>query len=149
MSVISKAALKNNFADGTIITEDKMDDLIDSTYNEGSTQKATLELSTAEILDLALPASGGTPASVGGTTQTFVYIENLGLLADGTTASTSDVLKSLNGNTSTDYRNKIGPGEAFCARLGASNGGDNNVYMKTEDADAAVQTVQIFRGWGT
>jgi len=97
----------------------------------------------------ALPASGGTPASVGGTTQTFVYIENLGLLADGTTASTSDVLISLNGNTSTDYRIKIGPGEAFCARLGASNGGDNNVYMKTEDADAAVQTVQIFRGWGT
>ena len=92
----------------------------------------------------ALPASGGTPASVGATDQDFVYIENLGLLADGITASASDVLISLNGNTPTDYRIKIGPGEAFSARLGASNGGNNNVYMKTEDA--AVQTVQIFRG---
>jgi len=64
MSIVSKAQLKNDFLDGTIITEDKMDDLIDSTYNEGSTQKATLELSTAEIEGLALPASGGTPIEI-------------------------------------------------------------------------------------
>ena len=94
----------------------------------------------------ALPASGGTPASVGATDQDFVYIENLGLLADGTTASTADVLISLNGDTSTDYRIKIGPGEVFATRIGSSNGGANNVYIKTEPADAAVQTVQIFRG---
>ena len=108
------------------------------------TDTITLSTSRTYVASTALPASGGTPASVGATTQDFVYIENLGLLADGTTASTSDVLISLNGNTSTDYRIKIGPGEAFCARLGAANGGNNNVYMKTEDA--AVQTVQIFRG---
>ena len=91
-----------------------------------------------------LPASGASPVSVGATTQDFVYIENLGLLADGTTASTADVLISLNGDTSTDYRIKIGPGEAFSTRIGTANGGNNNVYMKTEDA--AVQTVKIFRG---
>ena len=34
MSIVSKAQLKNDFLDGTIITEDKMDDLIDSTYND-------------------------------------------------------------------------------------------------------------------
>jgi len=33
MSVISKAQLKNDFLDGKTITEQKMDDLIDSTYN--------------------------------------------------------------------------------------------------------------------
>jgi|TARA_R100000501_G_C2570785_1_gene77737 hypothetical protein len=47
MAVISKAQLKNDFLDGTIITEDKMDDLIDSTYNESFS--ITKEISTLEI----------------------------------------------------------------------------------------------------
>ena len=64
MAVISKTQLKNDFLDGKVITEPNMSDLIDSCYNEVSTQKATLELSTAEILDLALPAGGGTPIEI-------------------------------------------------------------------------------------
>ena len=47
MSIVSKAQLKNDFLDGTIITEDKMDDLIDSTYNESFS--ITKEISTADI----------------------------------------------------------------------------------------------------
>jgi len=50
MSVISKAQLKNDFLDGKIITEPKMDDLIDSCYNESAF--ITKELSNADISTL-------------------------------------------------------------------------------------------------
>ena len=64
MAVISKTQLKNDFLDGKVITEPNMSDLIDSCYNEVSIQKATAELSTAEIADLALPTAGGTPIEI-------------------------------------------------------------------------------------
>jgi hypothetical protein len=140
-----EVTIKNHCTPQEYITENSRW-YLDSKVGTKMTGTDTITLSTSRTYaaSTTLSASGASPVSVGATDQDFVYIENLGLLADGTTASAADVLISLNGDTATDYRIKISPGEAFSARLGASNGGANNVYMKTEDA--AVQTVKIFRG---
>ena len=144
MATNYKIAYKNHCTPQEYITENSRW-YLDSKVGTKMTGTDTITVtSRTYAATTTLPASGASPVSVGATTQDFVYIENLGLLADGTTASTADVLISLNGDTNANYRIKIGPGEAFAARLQAASAGNNNVYMKTEDA--AVQTVQIFRG---
>ena len=72
MSVVSKAALKNDFADGQIITESTMDDLIDSTYNPNLVAGTDITLVSSGN-DITINSTGG-----GGTLQDVLTAGSVG-----------------------------------------------------------------------
>jgi len=85
MSVVSKAQLKNEFADGQVITESTMDNLIDSTYNTNLVAGTDITLVPSGN-DITINSTGGagtlqdvlTAGSVG-SVPTLIDIRSTGL----------------------------------------------------------------------
>ena len=148
MATNYKIAFKNHCTPQEYITENSrwyLDSDVGAKLT-GGVNAAGITVTTQPVYSASttLNANGTTTASIGATTQDFVFIKNLGLTSAGV-VSTASVLVSLDG-TSGKYRINLAPGESFAAEIGTASAGSevNDVYMKTDGT--AEQTVQTLRG---
>jgi len=147
MATNYKITFKNHCTPQEYITENSrwyLDSDVGSRLSGGADAGITVTTQPVYSASTTLNANGTTTASIGATTQDFVFIKNLGLTSAGV-VSTASVLVSLDG-TSGKYRIKLGPDESFAAEIGPASAGSeaNDVYMKTDGT--AEQTVQTLRG---
>jgi len=147
MATNYKITFKNHCTPQEYITENSrwyLDSDVGTKLTGGADADITVATQPVYVASTTLNADGSTTASIGATTQDFVFIKNLGLTSAGA-ASTASVLVSLDG-TGGKYRIKLAAGESFAAEIGTASAGAevNSVYMKTDGT--AEQTVQTLRG---
>ena len=147
MATNYKITFKNHCTPQEYVTENTrwyLDSDVGTRLSGGANAGITVTTQPVYSASTTLNANGTTTASIGATTQDFVFIKNLGLTSAGV-VSTASVLVSLDG-TSGKYRIKLAAGESFAAEIGTASAGAevNSVYMKTDGT--AEQTVQTLRG---